>query len=186
MSSRQRSLLDFVYNKMDQSKNDDGWSKFAKGDVNYETFYYVTNMILAMCGTVLNVWALAILLQPSLRIKGKFVLIISMSVIDLLACVSMIGYLNYDAGSSSDFVPGGQIWGNILCRLVLNRYLTFWLSAISAWHVVMICIERYISVRSPGKTEWLLINIDSDLFCFAPPPPSFKAQTVFAPPTPSL
>ncbi|XP_063714214.1 neuropeptide Y receptor type 4-2-like isoform X2 [Symsagittifera roscoffensis] len=142
-----RKLIGIVFNTGDENQNDDGWSKFAVGDVNYATFYYAINTILSVVGAILNLLALCVLLQPSLRQKEKFVLIISMCVVDFLVCASVILYLNFNFEENG--VPGSEFVGNLLCRFILNRYFTFCLSAISAWHVVMICIERYVSVRSP-------------------------------------
>ena len=146
--SSRRNLLDVVFNTGDENHNDGGWSKFAIGDVNYALFYYAINTILAVVGAFLNLLALCVLLQPCLRSKGKFILIISMCVVDLFTCVSVIVYLNFNFEENG--VPGNNFVGNFLCRFMLNRYFTYWLSAISAWHLVMVCIERYISVRLPG------------------------------------
>ena len=102
-------------------------------------------------GILLNFWVLFVLIAKTLRAKAKFTLIISMAFADILSCLALLAYITFPEERK---IPE-NLFGQLLCRLVLNRFLAFTFSAASAWHVVMVCIERYVSIKAPGSTYTL-------------------------------
>ena len=112
--------------------------------------------ILMTLGFITNFWTLCILLKSELRNQRKFLLIISMTVVDMLTCVSV--FLSFNAGDISKMSDRGPfMW--LMCHFVATRYLGDALMGISSWHLVAISIERYISLKNKGKNKFEMLVI---------------------------
>ena len=117
-----------------------------EGGPFYKTLYIISKLLMLL-GFITNMWTLAILLKPSMRKQGKFLLIISMTIVDLVTCLSVI--LCFYAGDVSKISDRGPFtW--FMCHFVAPRYLVDALTGISSWHLVAISIERYISLKHKG------------------------------------
>ncbi|XP_075255047.1 putative glycoprotein hormone G-protein coupled receptor [Convolutriloba macropyga] len=119
-----------------------GWSVFADINDTLREVNFIVSLVLGFCGLVLNTVTLIVLLDEQLRGKNKYKLIISLSFVDFFSCVTAVLYAHCDP---QWLLPEGAL-GEFLCKVVFSRFLYYLLSATSAWHLVMICVERFIFI----------------------------------------
>ena len=129
-----------------------GWSVFVEMPDILSNLNFLTTLILGGIGVILNVIALIVLFDWNLMKRKQFVLIRSLTIVDLLSCLSAIVYAL--PALQSIVVPSGSL-GDFLCALIFSRFIFYTLSAVSAWHLVMISFERYLSIIHTGKLQIL-------------------------------
>ena len=125
-----------------------GWSIFADIDPQLREVNSIVSGVLGIAGLIFNTITLIVLLDRNLRGKKKYKLIVSLTIVDLLSCISAVFYANCNPNWS---VSEGFL-GQFLCKVIFSRFLYYVLSAVSAWHLVMISVERYVFVLHTG--EW--------------------------------
>ena len=124
------------------------WSVFAPLSDSLETVNFALSCVLGITGLVLNSLTLTVLLQNNLRRQIKYWLLISLSIVDFLSCLSAVVYSHM---YHLDIHVQDDVFGALLCKVVFSRFPYYLFSAVSAWHVVMISVERYLFVIHNGS-----------------------------------